>query len=91
MCNLMSLDLLVFKTDGLPLMNMHFVSNYSEGVSCQSQRRFPEKMGESSTGERVKENCFFITIFPVSWFSNCYYYCTMLQDFFKKVVLICVC
>lgn len=37
-------------------MNMHFVLNYSEGVSCQSQRRFPEEMGESSTGERVKEN-----------------------------------
>lgn len=54
MCNLMSLNLLVFKTDGLPLTNMHFVSNYSEGVSCQSQRRFPEKMGESSTGETVE-------------------------------------
>lgn len=66
MCNLMSLNLLVFKTDGLPLTNMHFVSNYSEGVSCQSQRRFPEKMGESSTGESVdvveKEKQFSFTL-----------------------------
>lgn len=54
------------KTDGLPLTNMHFVSNYSEGVSCQSQRRFPEKMGESSTGESVdvveKEKQFSFTL-----------------------------
>lgn len=46
----------LMKTDELALMNVHFVPNYSEGVSCQSQRRFPEEMGEPSTGERVKEN-----------------------------------
>lgn len=47
------LNLVGFETDELSLMNIHFVSNYSEGVSCQSQRRFSEEMGESSTGERV--------------------------------------
>lgn len=51
--------ILQMKTDELSLMNMHSVPNYSEGVSCQSQRRFPEEMGESSTGERVKENLSF--------------------------------
>lgn len=58
--NPISLELVVFKTDELSLMNMNFVPNYSEGVSCQSQRRFPEEMGESSTGERVNENSPFL-------------------------------
>lgn len=39
-------------------MSVHFVSKYSEGVSCQSQRRFPEEMGESSTGEEAKQDYF---------------------------------
>lgn len=39
-------------------MSVHFVSKYSEGVSCQSQRRFPEEMGESSTGEKAKQDYF---------------------------------
>lgn len=45
-------------------------------------------MGESSTGESVdvveKEKQFFHSIIVVSSFSNCYYYCTMLQDLFLK-------
>lgn len=47
---------------------MHFVQNHSEGVSCQSQRRFPEEMGESSTGEGIKR-----VIYPIYAQSNILY------------------
>lgn len=43
----------VFITVSQPLIGIHLVSYFSERVSCQSQRRFLEEMGESSTGDML--------------------------------------
>lgn len=42
---------MLFVTVSQSLIGLHLVSHFSEGVSCQSQRRFLEEMGESSTGD----------------------------------------
>lgn len=49
------LEYVVIETVSLCNCYLYF-SHYSEGVSCQSQRGFPQEMGESSTGEREQMN-----------------------------------